>query len=109
MEVKVFISLPMRGKTDEEILCEIEKAKEAALKEVPLHYAEGDSVTVIDSFLRDYDPGEVPFKALAYLAKSLSLMAEADTVCFAAGWEEARGCKIEHECAKQYGLHIVYL
>lgn len=109
MEIKVFISLPMNGKTDEEILEEIAKAKEAAMKEVPLHWDSGDHVTFIDSFLCDYDPGDVTFKSLACLGKSLQLMADADTVCFAPGWENARGCKIEHECAERYGQHIIHL
>lgn len=28
----------------------------------------------------------------------------ADVVYFAPGWKEARGCRIEHECAKEYGM-----
>lgn len=27
-----------------------------------------------------------------------------DVAYFAEGWQEARGCKIEHECAVQYGI-----
>lgn len=109
MDIKVFISLPMKGRTDEEILAEIDSAKAKAMKEVPLHYAEDDHITFIDSFLKDYDPGDVQFKPLAYLGKSLQLMANADTCCFAPGWKEARGCKIEHDAAIAYGLHIIYL
>ena len=29
-------------------------------------------------------------------------------VYFAKGWENARGCKIEHEVALAYGLEIIY-
>lgn len=109
MEINVFISLPMKGKSNEEILAEIASAKEKAMQEVPLHYAEDDHITFIDSFLKDYDPGNVQFKPLACLGKSLQLMAKADTCCFAPGWKEARGCKIEHDAAIAYGLHIIYL
>jgi hypothetical protein len=42
------------------------------------------------------------------LAKSLEKMAHCNTVYFAKGWENARGCKIEHEVALQYGLNIFY-
>lgn len=107
MEVKVFISLPMKGITDEEILAAIASARAKAMQEVPLHYAEDDHITFIDSFLRNDDPGDVQFKPLAYLGKSLQLMANADACCFAPGWEDARGCKIEHEAAHAYGLHII--
>lgn len=27
---------------------------------------------------------------------------------FCRGWEQARGCRIEHEAAKSYGLEIIY-
>jgi hypothetical protein len=43
-----------------------------------------------------------------YLAKSLEKMAHCNTVYFTKGWENARGCKIEHEVALQYGLDIIY-
>ena len=43
-----------------------------------------------------------------FLAKSLEYMSECSTVYFAKGWENARGCKIEHEVALQYGLDIIY-
>lgn len=45
---------------------------------------------------------------LAFLAKSLENMSKCDVVYFCKGWESARGCKIEHEVAKTYGLHIIY-
>ena len=40
------------------------------------------------------------------LAHSIQCLADADIVYFAEGWENARGCKIEHEIAKQYGIEI---
>ena len=45
---------------------------------------------------------------VCFLAKSLEYMSECSTVYFAKGWENARGCKIEHEVALQYGLEIIY-
>ena len=45
---------------------------------------------------------------LYYLAKSLEIMSKCDTVYFCKGWKQARGCKIEHEAAKAYGLKIEY-
>lgn len=96
---KLFISQPMRGKSNEEIKeerkCAVETAKEIF----------GEPIIVIDSFFQDFDPeGNVP---LAYLGKSISLLATADIAYFAPGWEEARGCKIEHECAAHYGVRII--
>ena len=92
---KLFISQPMKGKSDEEILAVREEAIKRATEMVKC------DVEVIDSFFQD---APVEAKPLWYLAKSLELLAEADVAYFAEGWDEARGCKIEHECAVQYGI-----
>ena len=45
---------------------------------------------------------------MKYLAKSIELLADADIVYFANGWQEARGCKIEHDCVIAYGTAYIY-
>lgn len=92
---KLFISQPMRGKTDEEILAERERAISIAEKQV------GEPVEVIDSF---FQSAPADAKPLWYLGESLKLMAMADVAYFAKGWTEARGCKIEHICAVEYNI-----
>lgn len=96
---KLFISQPMRGKTDEEILWERENAIHLAMNIV------GSDVEVLDSFFTDFKEDAKP---LHYIAKSIELLAEADVVYFADGWKESRGCKIEHECSVAYGLKCIY-
>lgn len=91
---KLFISQPMRGKTDEEILA----VRAQAIHEVEASLME--KVVVIDSFIQGA-PADA--KPLWYLGKSLELLSTADIAYFANGWEEARGCRIEHECAEEYG------
>ena len=61
------------------------------------------SVKFINSFFRE--PGK---NFTDSLGKSISLMSEADLVVFAPGWENARGCRIEHEVAKEYGIQVSY-
>lgn len=92
---KLFISQPMRGKSDEDILAERNKAIKTAEKLI------GESVEVIDSF---FESAPVDAKPLWYLGESLKLLAEADVAYFAEGWQDARGCKIEHTCAVEYGI-----
>ena len=98
---KLFISQPMRGKTDKQIKLErkdaIAKAKDVL----------GEEVEIIDSYFEEYNPnnGCIPMK---YLAKSIELLADADIVYFANGWQDARGCKIEHDCAVAYGIDWIY-
>ena len=44
---------------------------------------------------------------LWFLGKSLELLAGADIAYFTKDWEEARGCRIEHTCALEYGIETV--
>lgn len=95
---RVFISQPMKGKTDEEILAVRQKAIESAERLL------GEKVEVIDSFFMD---APVEAKPLWFLGKSLELLSTADVAYFAKGWETARGCKIENTCAIEYGIAVI--
>ena len=94
--IKLFVSQPMNGKTDEEILEE----RNRLINEVRRVY---DNVEVIDSFFQDSPHDARP---LWFLGKSLELLSTADLAVFANGWSEARGCIIEHECCLKYGIEI---
>lgn len=95
---KVFISQPMKGRTDQEIIEERAELFAHAKETYP-------DAELIDSYFGDYKPstGNV---ALKYLAKSLELLADADVAYFAKGWENARGCRIENQCAIDYGIDV---
>lgn len=95
---RLFISQPMRDKTDEEILAERERAIESAKKHL------GEDVEVIDSFFKDAPHDAKP---LWYLAKSLELLATADVAYFCKNWDKYRGCKIENTCAIEYGIDVI--
>ena len=98
---KVFISQPMNGLTDKEILAN----REEAIKNIKERI--GDDIQILDSFFQDYNPdnGSIPLK---YLAKAIDVLAEADIVYFCPDWEDARGCKIERQCAVEYGIERIY-
>ena len=95
---KLFISQPMKGKTDEEILAEryiaIKRAK-GVLKE---------DVQVIDSFFEKAPSDANP---VWFLSQAIKLLSTADIAYFAVGWDKARGCKIEHEVCIQYGIPTI--
>ena len=95
---KLFISQPMKGKTNEEIRKEREDAILCAKAMA------GDEIEVIDSFFENAPTEATP---LWYLGESLKLLSTADVAYFATGWKNARGCKIEHICAQQYGINII--
>lgn len=92
---KLFISQPMNGKSDEEIL----RRRKAAIETAEIYLDE--PVEVIDSFFQNAPADARP---LWFLGKSLELLSTADVAYFASGWEDARGCKIEHICAVEYGI-----
>lgn len=100
---KLFISQPMRGKTDGQILSErdlaIKRAKELL----------GDDVELIDSFFSGFpeDNDKSINKPVFYLGKSLEKLAYADVAYFCKGWNEYRGCKIEHTVAKEYDIRMI--
>ena len=95
---KLFISQPMKGKTNEVI--EVERAK--AIEEAKAVLKE--DVEVIDSFFKG---APVDAKPLWFLGKSIELLSQADIVYFAKDWNKYRGCKIEHMCAIEYDLNII--
>lgn len=103
---KAMISQPMNGLTDEEI----EKTRNKAIKHLErLGYKVVNTLFTdewySDSAMKDRGVENNP---LCYLAKSLENMSLCDVVYFCDGWEDARGCRIEHDAAEEYGLDIIY-
>ena len=97
--MKVFISQPMNGLSDEEIKQERNKIKkffEAKFK---------CNIEIIDSFFEKALHGVKP---AWYLGESIKLLSTADLVYLAKGWENARGCNIERTVAFEYGIPIMY-
>jgi hypothetical protein len=95
---KLFISQPMRGKSDEEIIRERQKAIVKAKEHM------GEEVEVLETFFSDFKANAKP---LEYLAESIKYLAQADVAYFMPGWENARGCRIEHLCAVEYGINRI--
>lgn len=98
---KLFISQPMRGLTDGEIL----KAREEI--RVRAESIIGEKVELIDSFIVEY-PGEINKSVpVWYLGKSIQFLSQADIAYFGGEWRNARGCKIEYEIASAYEIKII--
>lgn len=98
----LFISQPMNGRHYSEICFERDKIA-SKVRELT-----GEEVYLIDSVFEDEFPDAKKNRALQCLGKSLELMADADIIYFTDGWENARGCKIEHDCARAYGIPIIW-
>lgn len=88
--MKIMISQPMNGKTEEQIRNE----RKSLVKEL-----EKEGYEVLDNIFEDFDDDVSP---IYYLAKSIEILDQADIVVFMEGWGKARGCVIEHEIALKY-------
>lgn len=95
---RLFISQPMRGKTDTKIL------KERAFAIAKAQALTGEELEVIDTFYNDFHPNANP---LEYLARSIKDLATADIAIFIGDWKNYRGCRIEHLCAVEYGINRI--
>lgn len=94
---KIMISQPMKRKTNEQI----KEERKALVSEL-----ENEGYEVLDSVF-DEAPKNVD-EAIWFLSKSIEYLAQADVVFFMKGWQYARGCKIEHEVAIEYGKKVIY-
>lgn len=96
----------MAGKTEKEIVETRERAI-AALKERGYEIVNTlfTDEWYSDEAMKERGVVQIP---LCFLAKSLENMSLCHAAYFCAGWENARGCRIEHEAAKAYGLEVLY-
>ena len=99
----VMIRQPMQGLTDREIRDVREEAEK---------YLEEKGYEILNTYMPDvYDNIDNPSiyrKSLYMLSKTIEAMSKCDSVYFCRGWENYRGCVIENEIAKKYGLEVLY-
>ena len=102
---KIFLSQPMNGLSDDEIFANRKKAIDEFI--IPM----GIEFEILESFFDDYDPEAegIGHPGVAFLGKSLQLLAEADLAVFLPGYELARGCRIEQTVAVEYGIETMYI
>lgn len=104
--MKVMLSQPMAGKTDEEIIATREKAIKAL---EALGYEIVNTLFTDEWYNREnMEKRGVVQIPLCFLAKSLENMSLCHAVYFCKGWERARGCRLEHDAAVAYGLTVIY-
>lgn len=104
--MKAMLSQPMATKTEEEII----ETRERAIQKLEEMGYEVVNTLFTDEWYSFDSMNErgVENVPLCFLAKSLENMSLCSAVYFCKGWENARGCKIEHEAAKAYGMKIIY-
>ena len=105
-KLKAMLSQPMAMKTEAEITATRDRAVRAL---------EERGFDVVNTRFTDewYSKDKMTERGvvnipLCFMAKSLESMSKCHAAYFCKGWEDARGCRIEHEAAKAYGLEILY-
>ncbi len=99
--MKVMISMPMNGKKHKQI-----KERMNYLKKI----FESMHIEVIDSIIEetaDPDTYNEYSPALFYIGESIKLLGQVDMLYMDDGWRLARGCVIEHDIAKKYGIKVI--
>lgn len=112
MYKNIFISQPMTGKSEEEILATRQKEIE---KIHQFFDADGVEINIIASYIDDATRKHFKERVsddinwdIFWLSQSLERLAMADMIWLCEGWEYSKGCNVELECAIQYGLVVVY-
>lgn len=101
MTKKVFVSLPMRDRS----IDEIREDMNDILDIIKSGYTElGEDVELIDTIWTDTPGPDILDEAVWYLGKSIQALSEADIAIFHPGWREARGCILEHMVCAMYNI-----
>lgn len=94
---KLFVSVPMKGRTEEEIKASI--AKMHAIAEA----YEGEKLELIDSFISEEPPVE-SIRPIWYLGKALEKLSTANIFITVDNYWNWPGCSIERNTADTYGI-----
>lgn len=98
--MRVFISQPMNGRKDQDI--KIERA------EIVDKFNKMD-IEVVDSYIKKDAPKHIKHPEVYYLGRGIyDFLHSVDAVYFADGWEQNRGCRIEHQICMEYGIKCLY-
>ena len=96
---KLFISCPMRGRSEEAIKESMNKMHQIA------EAVFGVSLDPIDSY--NHEEPQATNKRIAYLGESIKLMADADY--FIGTYSENDGCAVEGMVARRYNLKFFFV
>lgn len=96
---KLFVSVPMRGRTEKEIKASIQKMKKIA------EIYEGYELEIIDSYIEDNPPKDRK-EAVWYLGESIKKLAQADVFIGISDAWDWNGCQIEFDVASRYGIKM---
>ena len=97
--MKAMLTQPMAGKTDEEIIATREKAIKALQEK---------GYEIVNTLFTDEWYSQEKMQERGVVQIPLCFLALCHAAYFCKGWENARGCRIEHDAAVAYGLDVIY-
>ena len=109
----VFLSLPMKGRTDEDIKQTIKSMARIILAMYP-----GEDIQFVDNFSSSHsftneEEDEAKNKSLLYLGEAIQKMAHCDHIAVIENHNcdlyNYRGCFMEKEVARNYGLQLIII
>lgn len=101
MTKKVFVSLPMRDRSIDEIREDMNDILDIIK---PIYTELGEDLELIDTVWTDGPGPDILNEGTWYLGRSIQALAEADLAIFHPGWREARGCIMEHMVCAMYNI-----
>lgn len=103
MSKKIFISVPMAGRTKEQVFRDLKIAREFIRR-----YIDADAET-FDGWVESDPTPDVANAGVYYLAKSLEVMSRCDSIfmCVYPGCNRYKGCWLEYRAAIAYGLEEI--
>ena len=98
--MKVFLSVGMSHRKDEDVISDIERASSI------IRHMFGDSVEII----HNWNCPEAPKKSgrLWYLGEAIKKLGKCDVCFFVSGWEKHKGCKAEQFICSAYNITEIY-
>ena len=93
--MRIFLSLGMRGRDEKDVLHDIEEAMFYIKRIHP-------DCEVVNTYRQEGAPEDAG--PTYYLGRSIQILGTCDQAWFLNDWENYRGCLVEHEVCKAYGI-----
>lgn len=101
-KIKVFISQPMKGLNEKEIL----ETRNRAMREVEAKFSKCQ-IEFLSGYTVEKPDEDAKNIAVWYLGRSIKILSQADYAYFTPGWKAKRGCCIEHAICERYGIKVI--
>ena len=108
--MRVFISQPMNGLSEDQVRRTLRDAAEKIRSQYGEKYPDIEVVSTYDQPEPDTEYTTVlPYKnvRLYYLGNSIKILGQCDAIYFCNGWEKANGCQVEYTIANLYNIPIL--